>query len=311
MLDEWNAFQNWMIWKDTGGRRPRPPEVWTRVPSWESTGDSSFSPWVLRRELVRARGRRPEPLPPLAPPPVSVPPLGTFAGPGVWLSPEIRSLGWTGAEIARRAAAVGAKWIALDAAVNETGDANLRAFPYVAHTCADVGIKVGLWADNPSAVSAAERVHRVSAPFYIMDAEADTQVPDQDGVLYVDEMRRLCPDVELALTPFSWDVFPNPLLVGEDVWKQRTEPWTRLPCLIQCYVSENPPSTPEAQAVQASQRRFQAITCVLESNTEHGWSLDTIDEAEVRRYYGRAVSLYMLGSALDRDLQKFIRLARG
>src|SRR5574337_1029710 len=104
-----------------------------------------------RRDAYRRKLRHEHPTPP-------PPSLGTFAEPGVWLSAEIRSLGWSGQEIARRCAAVGAKWAALDIAVNDTGEANMAAFAEAQQACTNAGIVLGAWGDNPNALSVVNRV---------------------------------------------------------------------------------------------------------------------------------------------------------
>lgn len=235
---------------------------------------------------------------------VHAPDLGTFADLGVWLSAELRSNGWPPSEVARRAQAVGAKWACIDLAVNETGDYNLNVFVDLAAALDKAGVFLGGWGHNPDPVSVANRVHLAGAPFYIINREA----PDQTDPGFLDRLRKLCARVELAVVAGPFDAFPNPEL-DPGGWEAETKPWLDLPMLVEAYTGENPQATPAAQAFQAKQRGFEKRACVVESNVGHGWTLDRIDPAEVRSVFGRAVSLYMLGTASDADLAKFARMA--
>lgn len=61
----WHAFDQWNSWKDRGG--PRPEGVWKAVPVWDGT----YTPWMLRAELLKKRAPVPthpvDPVPPHPP----------------------------------------------------------------------------------------------------------------------------------------------------------------------------------------------------------------------------------------------------
>lgn len=68
VLDRWKQFDKWNAWKDVGFARPRPPDVWKRVPKW----DGVFSPWDLRKAILDKRPTTPQPSPLPTPPPPPV-----------------------------------------------------------------------------------------------------------------------------------------------------------------------------------------------------------------------------------------------
>ncbi len=270
------SFFVWALWRRRGG-----------IPSERPSGLPKRIPKLWQTEYVR-RGYRPIPRP--------QPAHGPFTEPGLWLSWAIRSNGWTAVHIATLAVAEHARWIALDATIDD----NLAAFPAIRDACTAMGVTAGLWGTINSAAEAAWRCNDGGASFYVAQNEALGQVEPGFPRLFA----AAAPRVELAQVVGPFDGLPHPALDPHG-WEAWTKPWTGLPILLEAYVRENPGSTPLAMAAEAAHRGFSVRACVVEANKDHGWELDAYDPAELRRFYGRAVSLYLAESASAASLARF------
>jgi hypothetical protein len=304
LLDEWDRVRVALAWIAAGRPLPRPAIL------WRNDDGVAVTPGYLRRlrDVLAAEGHPPvPPTPSPVPQPHPAQKLGTFARPGAWLSWEVLSLGYTAAQIAREAAQLNCGWVALDAAINPVGDRNLSVFPDVAAECRKVGIKAGLWGEIHSGVDAANRASAVKAPFHIVNREALFQTDPT----FLRDFRGVYPSCELAVVAGPFDAFPHPDL-DKGGWEThvRDEGWLTLPMAVEAYVSENPNATPLRQAAEAHERGFQPVHAVVESNREHGWSLDAIPDSEIAAFDG-AISLYLLGTARDGDKARFARWAAG